>query len=252
MDDEVLCLMAAKISPPWSRTRSDGAAQGTNSRSGRSSRELRQFVHSTPSTEHFVVGGGRACCTNARSSYLSSPAGSPIRAAAASARSAGGPDLRPLLRFPVRVPDDAERARPLTVAWEQAADEQPGGLFQRDQPPCRPSGGVRMKRSILPGMRINAFIGLSDPRQLQRHGEAELGMNGKGCAGPTSAASAAGRYCGGNGPRSRCARFGDVAAVNEDNANVGEDGTQVAPDRLLVAGEPGNRLVDEDELLGGA
>ena len=32
---------------------------------------------------------------------------------------------------------------------------------------------------------------------------------------------------------------------------LGQDPAQIAPDRLLVVGEPRNRLVDQDELLGG-
>jgi hypothetical protein len=31
--------------------------------------------------------------------------------------------------------------------------------------------------------------------------------------------------------------LGDIAAVDENEADLGQDGTQIAPDRLLVAGE---------------
>ena len=44
--------------------------------------------------------------------------------------------------------------------------------------------------------------------------------------------------------------LGDVVAVDQHDAGFEQDGAQVAPDRLLVGGELGNRLVDEDELLG--
>ena len=45
--------------------------------------------------------------------------------------------------------------------------------------------------------------------------------------------------------------LGDVVAVDQHDAGLGQNGAQIAPDRLLVGGEFRNRLVDEDELLGG-
>ena len=45
--------------------------------------------------------------------------------------------------------------------------------------------------------------------------------------------------------------LGDVAAIDQNDADLGEDAAQVAPDRLLVGGELRNRLVDEDKLFGG-
>ena len=44
--------------------------------------------------------------------------------------------------------------------------------------------------------------------------------------------------------------FGDVTAIDQNDADLGQDCAQIAPDRLLVDGEPRNRLVDQDELLG--
>ena len=44
--------------------------------------------------------------------------------------------------------------------------------------------------------------------------------------------------------------LGDVAAVDQDDADFGQRGAQIAPDRLLVAGELRDRLVDQDQLLG--
>ena len=44
--------------------------------------------------------------------------------------------------------------------------------------------------------------------------------------------------------------LGDVVAVDQHDADLGQNAAQVAPDRLLVGGELGNRLVDQDELLG--
>ena len=45
--------------------------------------------------------------------------------------------------------------------------------------------------------------------------------------------------------------LGDIAAVDENDADFGQHAAQIAPDSLLVAGKRRNRLVDEDELLGG-
>jgi hypothetical protein len=44
--------------------------------------------------------------------------------------------------------------------------------------------------------------------------------------------------------------LGDVAAIDQNNADLGQDAAQVAPDRLLVGGELGDRLIDQDQLLG--
>ena len=44
--------------------------------------------------------------------------------------------------------------------------------------------------------------------------------------------------------------LGEVVTVDEPDAGIRQGGAQIAPDRLLVGGEFGNRLVDEDELLG--
>ena len=46
--------------------------------------------------------------------------------------------------------------------------------------------------------------------------------------------------------------FGDVAAFDQNDADLGEDAAQIAPDRLLVAGELRDGLIDEDQLLGRA
>ena len=45
--------------------------------------------------------------------------------------------------------------------------------------------------------------------------------------------------------------LGDVAAIDENDADFGQYAAQIAPDRLLVLGERRDRLVDEDKLLGG-
>ena len=42
----------------------------------------------------------------------------------------------------------------------------------------------------------------------------------------------------------------DVAAVDKNDGDIGEDRAQIAPDRLLVGGKLGNRFVDERELFG--
>ena len=55
--------------------------------------------------------------------------------------------------------------------------------------------GMRMKRSILPGMRISAFIGLpSDTRaKCSAMVKPRLGMNGKGCAGSIASGVSSGK-----------------------------------------------------------
>ncbi len=45
--------------------------------------------------------------------------------------------------------------------------------------------------------------------------------------------------------------LGDVAAIDENDADLGQHAAQVTPDRLLVVGEFRDGLVDEDKLLGG-
>ena len=45
--------------------------------------------------------------------------------------------------------------------------------------------------------------------------------------------------------------LGDVAAIDQNDADVGQDVAQIAPDRLLIVGELRHRLVDQHELLGG-
>ena len=45
--------------------------------------------------------------------------------------------------------------------------------------------------------------------------------------------------------------LGDVATVDQNDADLGQDAAQIAPDRLLIDGELRNRLVDQDKLFGG-
>src|ERR1700730_7737406 len=44
-------------------------------------------------------------------------------------------------------------------------------------------------------------------------------------------------------------RFGDVAAIDQDDTDFGQRGAQAAPDRLLVGGQLRHRLVAQDKLL---
>ena len=44
--------------------------------------------------------------------------------------------------------------------------------------------------------------------------------------------------------------LGDVAAIDQNDADLGQDAAQIAPDRLLVGGQLRDRLVDEDKLFG--
>ena len=71
--------------------------------------------------------------------------------------------FRFFLDLDLRIADDAEGALSLhCVAGEQPGDEQPDHLLERDHPGVdAPSAlGRRMKRSILFGMRMSAFIAL--------------------------------------------------------------------------------------------
>ncbi len=43
--------------------------------------------------------------------------------------------------------------------------------------------------------------------------------------------------------------LGDLAAVDQDNADLRQDAAQAAPDRLLIVGELGHGFVDQDQLL---
>ena len=159
------------------------------------------------------------------------------------------------LDFEFGVADDAEGALALDgVAGEQAADEQAGGLFQRDQ----------VHRAVLARGHADEAVDLAGhadqrvhrlavghPRQLQRDGEAEARderervrridrqrrQQREDVAEEVILEPAA-------------LRLGEVVAVDQNDARLRQGGAQIAPDRLLVGGEFRNRLVDEDELLG--
>ncbi len=164
--------------------------------------------------------------------------------------------FRLFLDFEFGVPDDAERALTLDgVAGEQAADEQAGGLLKRDQPRrCAFLGGGDPDEAVdLAGhadQRVHR-LAVGYPRQLQCHREAKV-----------------------RDERERMRRvdrqrrqqwedvveevildpgalgFGDVAPIDQLDADLGEDIPQVAPDRLLVGSELRHGLVDHHELLG--
>ena len=119
--------------------------------------------------------------------------------------------------------------------------------------PVACSSGDQPHRAVLGGGDADEAIDLAGhadqrvhrlavgyPRQLQRHGEAETRDEREGM-----------RRVDRQRRQQRediveemvldpgALGLGDVAAVNEDDADVGEDGAQVAPDRLLVGGELG-------------
>ena len=160
------------------------------------------------------------------------------------------------LDFEFGVPDDAERALALDgIAGEQPADEQAGGLFQRDQPHRAILAGGQADEAIdLAGhadQRVHR-LAVGDPRQLQRDGEAEARDEREGM-----------RRIDRQRRQQRedvveemildpgSLGLGDIAAIDENDADLGQDAAQIAPDRLLVVGELRDRLVDEDKLLGG-
>ena len=147
------------------------------------------------------------------------------------------------LDFEFQVADDAEGALALdgVAAGNRRPMNRPVACSSgiRCTAPSLP-GGMRMKRSILPGMRISAFIGLpsDDPRQLQRDGEAEARderervrridrqrrQQREDVAEEVILEPAA-------------LRLGEVVAVDQRDAGLRQGGAQIAPDRLLVGGE---------------
>ena len=96
------------------------------------------------------------------------------------------------------------------VAGEEPADEQAGRRLERDEAHrvAVPALGSRMKRSIVLGMRISAFIALPSLARASCSAieKPRLGMNGKDAPGRWRAASAAERRGRGNDLRARRSR----------------------------------------------
>src|SRR4029077_19516783 len=154
------------------------------------------------------------------------------------------------LDFEFGVADDPERAPALDgIAGEQAADEKSGGLLQRDQ--AQPAVTRDTDEAVdLAGhadQRVHR-LAVGYPRQLQCHGEAEIGNEREGMRRVDrqrrqQRKNAVEEVILDPGPFG----FGDVTAVNELDTDLRQHGAQVAPDRLLVDGEFRDRLVDQGE-----
>ncbi len=157
--------------------------------------ELRQLVHRQHAVDqdHFIVGGRQ--CVLHEDAQLFGHRGfdlEPDHRAAAAALERGLEQADEVfglfLDFEFGVPDDAECALALDgVAGEQPPDEQAGGLFERDQPRRRAflGGGDADEAVDLAGhadQRVHR-LAVGDPRQLQRHGEAEIRDEREGVRG---------------------------------------------------------------------
>ncbi len=212
-------------------------------------RQLRQLVHGKHAfdQQHLVVGGGQRAL-HERAQFLRhgrldlepdhrSPA-PPLQRGLEQADQI----LGLFLDFEFGVPDDAERTLALDgIAGKQPADEQAGRLFQRDQPHRAVLAGGQADETVdLAGhadQRIHR-LAVADARQMQRDRKAEA-----------------------RDKRERMRRIdrqrrqqrenvvekmildpaplglGDFAAVDQNNADFGENAAQIAPDRLLIGGE---------------
>ncbi len=182
---------------------------GTNSRSGRSRLDkLRQLVE----RQHAVDQEGVLVADRERAAHEAAQLRrhrrldlEPDHRAAAAALEHGLELAHQIfgffLDFDFAVADDAEGALPFDgVARKQPRDEQADGLLERDDArrPATPSGlGRRMKRSILFGMRISAFM--MRPSLARASCSAivkpRLGMNGNGCAGSMASGVSSGNTC---------------------------------------------------------
>ncbi|MGY4370128.1 hypothetical protein ACVW1A_006193 [Bradyrhizobium sp. LB1.3] len=139
------------------------------------------------------------------------------------------------------------------VAGEQAVDEQRGGLLQRDQPDDLAVSRQADEAVDLAGhadQRVH-LLAVGGARELERDGEAEARNEREGV---------------GRVDRERCQqrkhvaeevvldpgslRLGDLLALDQNDALVGQRAAQVAPDRLLVGGQLRDGPVDKRELLG--
>ena len=155
------------------------------------------------------------------------------------------------------VADDAEGALPLhRVARKQLRpmNRPVACSIVIKRAAAAPSAlGRRMKRSILLGMRMSAFIAL--PSLVRASCSAmvkpRLGMNGNGCAGSIGERRE---------QRKNLAQemvlepglllLGHLRPVDQHDAVLGERLAQLAPALLLVAREHRHRLGDAGELLG--
>ena len=186
MDDQVLLPdrredIAAMIAHPFGMARHIGREFEVGPVEPR---QLRQFVHRQHAVDqqHLVVGGGQRALHEGAQLFRHRgfdlepdhrPAPPPLQRGLEQPHQIFGL----FLDFQFGVADDAERALALDdVAGEQPADEQAGGLLQRDQPHRAVLAGGQPDEAVdLAGhadQRVHR-LAVGDPRQLQRDGEAE-------------------------------------------------------------------------------
>ena len=180
--------------------------------------QLRQFVHRQHAVDqqHLVVGAGERLLHEG--AQLLRHVGLDLEPDRRSAppplqRGLEQPDqiFRLFLDFDFGIADDAERALALDgVAGEQPADEQTGGLLQRDQPHRAILGRGHADEAVdLAGhadQRVHR-LAVGDARELQRDGKAEVRNEREGVRRvDCERRQAAGRCCGGSDPRSSRAR----------------------------------------------
>jgi hypothetical protein len=224
-------------------------------------RQLRQLIHRQHAVDqkHFVIGGRQRLLHEV--TQLFRHLGVDLQPDHRSAtpplqRGFEGADevFGLFLDFDFGVADNAEGALALHgVAREQPRNKQRSRLLQRDQPRHAFLGCGHADEAVdLAGhadQRVHR-LAVGGAHQLQRDGETKARDEGEGM-----------RRVDGKRRQQRKDvveevildpgpfRFGDVAAVDQHDADFGEHVVQFAPDCLLVLGEARHRLIDEVELL---
>ncbi|MGX1214022.1 hypothetical protein AB7M42_004287 [Bradyrhizobium diazoefficiens] len=206
--------------------------------------ELRELIHGEHAVdqEYFVVGGGEGMLHEV--AQLLRHLGVDLEpdhrsAAAALQRGLEQADeiLGLFLDFELGVAEDAEGALAMQiVAGEQSVDEQGGRLLQRDQP-HRALGRQADEAVDLAGhadQRVH-LLAVGGARELERDGETEArdereGMGRVDRERRQQREHVVEEVVLDPGPL----RLGDLLAVHQHDADIGQRGAQVAPDRLLV------------------
>ena len=224
-------------------------------------RQLRQLVHGEHAIDqqHLVVGGGERAL-HERAQFLRHRRLDlqPDHRSAAPAFQRGLEQTNQIFRlfldFQFGVPDDAERALPLHgIAGKQPADEQAGGLFQRDQPHRAVLACGQADETVDPAGHADQRIhrlAVGNARQMQRHGKAEAGDERERMRRIDRQRRQQRENIVEEMILDPCPLgFGHVAAIDQNDSDLGENAAQIAPDRLLIGGELRDRFIDEDKLL---
>ena len=223
--------------------------------------ELRELVHGEHAVdqEHLVVGGRQRVLHEAAQllRHLGvdlEPDHRPAAAALQRGLEQADEVFGLFLDFELGVADDAEGALAVEiVAGEQAVDEQAGHLLQRDQAHHLALGRQADEAVDLAGhadQRVH-LLAVGGARELERDGEAEARDEREGVGRIDRQRRQQREHVVEEivldpGPL----RLGDLLAVDQHDADVGERAAQVGPDRLLVGGELRDGAVDQHELLG--